>query len=322
MKFETSRRKGWLIGDPHLGRDFRNGTPLHRRGEREAMQLAQFREELATPDVDLVVMVGDLFDKPFVPLNTIHQAVDAVVEAAQARPGVTFYFLAGNHDKSRQLAIKGAWELFSVAVRWLSNVVILDQPACHDGIAFYPWQWDRTALEQVEHNHSHGCKVAIGHWDLISFGGDDSHIAPTDALMAAHGADVQIFSGHYHEEGIFKVGDVNVLCTGSMQPYTHAEDPNGDLYLTLTTEQLAGIDPDELRNKCVRVILNPGEEMPDVDCLQLTSKKADSEAEEVELGEVGIGAFDLHAVLAEEFAGNEVPDQVQGFIKERIGAFN
>jgi len=79
MRFETSRRKGWLIGDPHLGRDFRNGTPLNRRGEREAMQLAQFKEELATPDVHLIVMVGDLFDKPFVPLHMITAAADAVV---------------------------------------------------------------------------------------------------------------------------------------------------------------------------------------------------------------------------------------------------
>lgn len=321
MIFETSRLKGWLIGDPHLGRDFRNGTPLHRRGEREAMQLAQFKEELATPDVSVVVMVGDLFDKPFVPLPVINQAVDAVVEAAQARRDVSFYFLAGNHDKSRQLGIKGAWELFSVAVRWLPNVIVLDAPACHDGIAFYPWQWDRSALEQVEQNHSHGCEAAIGHWDLMSFGGDDSHIAPTDALMEAHGGNVSVFSGHYHEEGIFKVGDISVTCTGSMQPYTHAEDPNGDLYVTLTPDQIAEIDPDELRDKCVRVLLQPGEELPELDCLQLTSKRADAESEEIELGEVGIGAFDLHAVLAEEFNANEVPDQVQGFIKERIGAF-
>lgn len=321
MKFETPRVKGWLIGDPHLGRDFRNGTPLHRRGEREAMQLAQFKEELAT-DADMIVMVGDLFDKPFVPLPIINQAIDAVVEAAQARPDVQFVFLAGNHDKSRQIGLKGAWELFSVAVRWLPNVIVLDEPAIHSGIALYPWQWDKTALQQVEELAAPEDEVqaVIGHWDLMSFGGDDSHICPTAALCAKFKEPLAIYSGHYHEEGLFGVEGVVLQCTGSMQPYTHAEDPNGELYVTLSVDE-ALEHAAELKNKCVRILLEPGQELPDIDCLQLTQKRVDADVEEVELGEVGIGAFNLSETLADEFRENDVPEPVQNFIKERIGAF-
>lgn len=34
------------LGDVHLGRRFTQGVPLHRRGEREALVLAQFAAEL------------------------------------------------------------------------------------------------------------------------------------------------------------------------------------------------------------------------------------------------------------------------------------
>lgn len=310
----------WLIGDPHMGRDFRNGTPLHRRGEREAMQLQQLKDELATPGVNMIVMVGDLFDKPFVPLPVINDAVAAVVEAAQARSDVTFVFMAGNHDKSRQLNVRGAWELFSVAVGWLPNVCCVDQPAAFDNVACFPWEWGVSALAQVEDFlfDSEHIEHAIGHWDLMSFGGDDSHMAPTKAIVEKFGEKVGIYSGHYHEEGVFPVDGVDVHCTGSMQPYTHAEDPRGVLYVTLTVAE--ALARDDLRDKCVRILLEPGEALPDIDCLQLTAKKVDVAQEEIVV-EVGIGNFDIHAVLLDEFRENDVPEVVQSFIKERIGDF-
>jgi hypothetical protein len=88
----------------------------------------------------------------------------------------------------------------------------------------------------------------------------------------------------------------------------------------LTVEE--ALARDDLRDKCVRILLEPGEDMPDLDCLQLTRKPVDGPDEEGVEIEVGIGAFNLHETLADEFRENEVPDQVQDFIKERIGAFN
>lgn len=323
MKFETSRIKGWLIGDPHLGRDFRNGTPLHRRGEREALQLAQFKEELATTGVDMIVMVGDLFDKPFVPLPVINDAISAVVEAAQRSSHIDFYFLAGNHDKSRQVGVRGAWELFSVAVGWLENVYVLDVPATVSGVAFFPWEWVGTAAMQVHYAPmpapaDYPVEAVIGHWDCVDFGHDE-HMVPVAALREKFGPDISFYTGHDHGEGPVEVKGATVNKTGSMQPYTHGEDPEGNLYVTLTPEE--ALARDDLHDKCVRILLQPGEDMPDIDCLQLTQKRADAtEADVVEI-EVGIGAFDLQATLADEFRENEVPENVQGFIKERIGAF-
>lgn len=322
MLVETPTQKLWLIGDPHFGRDFRNGTPLHRRGEREAMQRAQFIEELNTPDVDVVVMVGDLFDKPFVPFPILSQVINDVVDAALALPKRLFVYDAGNHDKSRQLEVQGAWGIFRLAVNWLPNVLIVDGMDAHGDVAFFAWDWGGSALEQVERFFDvepGQIHTVIGHWDMMSFGGDDSYICPVEALQEKFGKEVAIYSGHYHEAGDYRIGGVDVHCTGSMQPYTHAEDPDGELYVTLTVEE--ALARDDLQNKCVRIILEPGEVLPDIDCLQLTKKRADVEAEEIDIGEIGLGNFDIHAVLETEFNDNEVPDDVRTFIKERMGAF-
>jgi hypothetical protein len=318
MRFKTNMHDGWLIGDPHFGRDFRNGTPLHRRGERERMQLEQFRTELTLGET-MCVMVGDLFDKPFVPLSAINAAAWAVKEAAEARPHITFVFMAGNHDKSREIGVRGAWEIFELAVGLIPNVVVLNEPAQMNDVAFFPWQWDVSAAEQVERFVPTGdVHTAIGHWDLRDYGGDTSHLAPVNELLKLN-PNINLKSGHYHEEGLFIVEQISVECTGSMQPYTHGEDPNGTMYLTLSLDET--LARGDLHDKCVRVILQPGETLPDIDCLQLTKLVADREVEEIEIGEIGVGGFNMKAVLAEEFEQNEVPAPVQTFIGERIGDF-
>src|SRR3546814_20896947 len=87
-----------------------------------------------------------------------------------------------------------------------------------------------------------------------SFGGDDSHICPTAALKAKFGDGLTIYSGHYHLPGEYEVDGHTVVCTGSMEPYSHAEDPSGDLYVTLTLAELEARD--DLHDKCVRVLLD------------------------------------------------------------------
>jgi predicted phosphodiesterase len=308
-----------LIGDPHFGKDFRNGTPLHRRGEREKMQRDQFILELNTPNVEMIVMVGDLFDKPFVPLPVLSQVIGDVVDVAQARRGVKFVFMAGNHDKSRQLDVRGAWDIFRLAVGWLPNVVVVDDFASDGDVVFFAWRWDSSAELQVmdlvdDKTFTHINHV-IGHWDMKDFGGDTSHMVPVTALLQGFGPNVSIYSGHYHEEKDYQVEGINIHCTGSMQPYAHGE---GDMYVTLTVEE--ALARDDLENLCVRILLEPGEVMPEIDCLQLTRKAVDGELEEVELEAVGATTFNLAGCLDEELDRAEVPIDVRVFIKEKIGA--
>ena len=52
-----------LLGDPHLGRTFVHGVPLHRRGEREVMMWRNFAQSLSNVTTPLHICLGDLFDR-------------------------------------------------------------------------------------------------------------------------------------------------------------------------------------------------------------------------------------------------------------------
>ena len=313
MKFSLSNGKTVaLIGDPHLGRKFENGVPLHRRGERERKQLANFQEQLVQ-EADIVVMVGDLFDHPHVGFKVVLDAYTAI-DAAATATGNEILLLAGNHDLPRNLEVVGAFEMLEALLEGHPKVTVVRRPWIKDGLALFPWEWNRTALDQVEKLYDNGrVEAAIGHWDLQSFGGDDSHVCPTAALKAKFGNELAIYSGHYHLPGEYEVDGHTVVCTGSMEPYSHAEDPDGSLYVTLTLDELEGRD--DLHDKCVRVLLAEGEELPsDLDCLALTAKRAAKE--DTEVGEITLGDFNWSSILAEKLA--PLTAEVRGFIEERL----
>lgn len=307
----------WLIGDPHFGIEFnKRGTPLARRGDREAMQLAQFKEELNYGS-RYNVMVGDLFDKPLVELKLVHQIYEAYKEAAEARPEVTFILLAGNHDLFRQLVdprtgekLKGSFHALEIMLLHIPNVIVIREPTVIANMVLFPWQWGVSASEQVSEFKTLP-EIAIGHWDLVDFGGDDSHMCPVSSLRDL--GVKEIYSGHIHTAGDYG----GVTCTGSMQPYTHAEDPEGSMYVTLTLEELDLIDHDDLKDMNVRVLLKPGEALPEIDCLSLNAKRVDDSGP-VEVAEVGFGSFDLKATMFRNMEDLKVPENIRSEVWEKI----
>lgn len=310
-----SDQRVWFIGDPHLGRRFENGVPLHRRGEREKRQFERFTNELLYVGVDMNIMVGDLFDHPQVSMQTILDAAEAYLHAADKRPSTDFFAMAGNHDRSRQLGSVGAWEVFKRLVEGRrKNLFVVDYAGQVETIAFFPWEWGKTVTEQFGQADIDWSEIelVVGHWDLESYGGSDDHLAPTKLFPKG----VQLVTGHYHLPGDYVVDGVSVVCTGSLEPYTHAEDPNGEIYVTLTLEQLQECDPAELREKSVRVLLHEGDELPELDCLQLTGKRIIAlEDDETTIAQ-RVGAFDWQAILDQHLA--DVPDYVRSFIDERL----
>lgn len=304
---------GWIIGDPHLGRKFEVGVPAHRKGEREREQLYQFREELAQPG-DMVVMIGDLFDHPYVPHNVVSSAIAAAIYAAKARPRTTFVHMAGNHDVPRKLTATGAFSVFQQACNQrLPNLRVLTQPAVVDGVAFFPWEWDRTALEQVEDLKHEDPQAIVGHWDLASFGGEDLHLAPVAALRDAFG-EVPIYSGHYHASRTYTVQGVDIIGTGSMQPYGHAEDPEGLIYITV---DLADLDVEAVKDKCVRVRLRPGEDLPDgVDCRSIIGQRVAGVAAPESGQQIGLDDFDWTGIVKR--ALEPLDPEVKAFIEDRL----
>lgn len=307
----TDGRKVHLIGDPHLGKKFGQdqGVLFHRLGEREMRQAAHFAAELDV-DADVIVMIGDLFDNPYVSDAVIVAAARAALSAAGRNEDVLYVFIAGNHDKPRNLTLVGAWHAFREMTQGrLDNLIILDRPHAVAGLAFFPWEWDRRADDQVaDIAHVAGIEHAIGHWDLSVFDGKDDHLAPVAALRAAFGEDIGLWSGHYHVAGVYLDGAVN--CIGSMEPYAQGE---GDIYVTLTREE--ALARDDLRDKHVRVLLAPGEDIPDLDCLAITHKRVRGEEEEIEVT-VSPEDFDFPRLVKERIQTRD--PRVREFIEERM----
>jgi len=306
-------RRVHLIGDPHLGKKFgeEQGVLRHRLGERESRQAAHFADELEA-DADVIVMIGDLFDNPYVSDAVIVAAARAMLGAAERNEDVLYVAIAGNHDKPRNLTLVGAWHAFREMTQGrLDNLLILDRPHAVAGIAFFPWEWDRRADHQVlDIAHVIGVEHAVGHWDLSVFDGKDDHLAPVALLAKAFGDEVQAWSGHYHKPGLYEVGERVVNCTGSMEPYAHGE---GDMYVTLTRAE--ALLRDDLHDLHVRVILAPGEDLPELDALAVTHKRLRDDTEE-EQTTVSADDFDFSRIVSERIQHRD--PRVREFIEERM----
>lgn len=307
----------WLIGDSHIGRKFEAGVPGHKRGQREARQLRILRDELSTKDVQFNVSVGDTFDNPHVTYKVVLAVAELYLEAADLNPSVTYLVIAGNHDLSRNLGTVGAFDAFEEIVSGrFKNLIVVRTPQQIGPLALFPWQWGVSALEQAEaFIQKNTIHAMVGHWDLQSYGGDDSHMAPTQFLRDNLSSTAGIFSGHYHTEGEYTVNGHVVHCTGSMEPYSHGEDPEGKIYVTLTLAEAT--DGRDLTEKCVRVILADGQELPDdLDCMALTAIKAKAESEEVP--SLDLSKFEWKTTLDEALA--DLDPEVKAFIEERLSA--
>lgn len=307
-----------LIGDPHIGRKFEAGVPAHKRGQREARQMYLLKAELGTPDVNYNISVGDLFDHPHVSYKVVLEVAEAYLYYAEAMPQTTFLIMAGNHDLPRNLGTVGAFDAFEEIVSGrFNNLLVVRNPYWLNEakLILFPWQWGVTAEDQtpIEGMTVFRGYTAIGHWDLQSYGGDDSHMAPTKTL---HDLGItEIYSGHYHTEGDYTVNGHVVHCTGSMEPYSHGEDPEGKIYVTLSLDEAT--DGRDLTGKCVRVILTDGQELPDdLDCMALTAIKAKVENEEVQA--LDLSKFEWKTTLDEALA--DLDPEVKAFIEERLSA--
>jgi hypothetical protein len=313
-----------ILGDVHLGRKFRNGVPLHRRGEREEAVWAGLEASLeASPSDGLHVQMGDLFDKMVVPYSVVMRAASLYRQAARCNEACTFVVLRGNHDASRDTSQWSALDVFKALVRDQKNILVVDEePAYLWEMGFYPWCAFKTAAEMAADTPK-DIVAAFGHWDVKSFGGSDDNLLPIEQLAEVE----HIFTGHDHKPRVemVPVSDGRrltkfrqVTVVGSMQPYAHGEDADDSpdpMYVTYDLDQLP--DPPALVNKCVRVRLKPGQELPDIDCLQLTPQRIDAEGRVVDT-EVEFAAFDMARLMTETFTEANLPAGVISALTERF----
>jgi len=298
-----------LIGDPHFGKKFVNGVPLERRGEREAEQAASFfnlMNELEGPDgveVKEVIIMGDLFDSFTVDNEVLIRVYELMLQAAFNHEGNVHYsVLMGNHDGSRNLDEISSFEILERMLLHIPNVSFIRKKkevilSDNEKILLCPYDFFIPTAEGFA-NFKGSYVAVLGHWDVITV--ENKHNAiPVEEL--SKGTKL-IITGHDHTRRTIPHGDVTVMVTGSMQPYSHGEDPTGILYVTKTLDEYEA-DPTLYHNKCLRLKLKAGEFPPeDVDALQFTYQYVT--VAEIEETEVKMEEFSFKTLFEETFKAN------------------
>lgn len=304
MIIEHRQKKIKILGDTHLGRAFINNVPLHRRGDREKMVKDQFIHELNPDGCDYHIHMGDLFDKPKVSLETIMHAATGYIVASVQYPATNFFILQGNHDKSRDLEATSAFDIFRQIVGVCENVHVVSGALRHDGMLLCGWDPIIPARDIIIAD----AEIAFGHWD-VDLRSDPFNLIPTEAL-SVRGVS-RAFTGHVHLADQFKRDGVDVTVVGSMVGYAHGE---GEPYITISLEEAR--TRDDLRDKCVRIDLQPGEIFDlQIDCLQLQIRTL--EEQEAEALDVGLGEFSLMSVFDETMAEFDLPTPIAGELRSR-----
>lgn len=311
------------LGDPHLGRVFKTGVPLSLRGHRENLVRLEFERRLKPEGASVHICMGDLFDAPQVPYDTLAFATVAYTDAARANPGTVFYVIQGNHDDSRDLGEVTAWDIFQRLMEPITNVVCVTEPIVGDEFAIFPWDPLQPAVEMVREAayliKTKGTKVAYGHWDT------DLRTAGHNLIPTAELAEAGIeaaYTGHVHLPNEFVRDGVRVVQVGSMQPYAQGEDGGQShiRYVTLTADDELLYTAGALKDCCVRVILKPGEtwEGPIPECLSWSPERvgANPLAEAVP-EDATMEGFDVHAVLKARLDDYDIRQDIRKKIEDK-----
>jgi DNA repair exonuclease SbcCD nuclease subunit len=243
---------------------------------------AQFERDLRCHNGDYHIQVGDLFDTFDVGNEVVLRAARIYRAVAADLRGCKFIVLRGNHDASRSDTRVSSFDIFKELVNGIGNIWVAHLPTVCHHFGLLPWSPFKSAeelakelLEDMARREKSSLSFVVCHCDLKGFG-SDFNVLPVDTLKQI--TDV-IVTGHDHHKQDLKMQGVMVHVTGSMQPYTHGEDPGHKMYWTGTAAEMALLG--DTSNLYLRVVLSPGEEPPAIpNCLGFKTVQGESSEDE------------------------------------------
>ena len=298
------------IGDPHMGRQFSNISPEKQAwfSEQQWGTLKRFFDEQDKP----IVVVGDLFDK-FTVSDAIKQRLLKLLWNTKGEQEI--YILMGNHDSSKNTALVSSFDLVKAVVdSWeLPHLFMLKEPMrmIHDQtILLAPWSATQTLAEYYPTMIQAYPKTVVTHLDRLSYGDHESrNMVPFESLEL-WGART-VINGHEHTPYQGFYGGISYHGTGSMLPYSHAEDPEGNWFRTMTVEQVNQASIEELTDKFIRIT---GEDFTELDqnklmgAVTVTYKKLDSTLQEPEFS---VESRNTAAIIKEVATQLGTPDAIR-----------
>lgn len=319
-----------ILGDVHLDKRFRTGVPLHRIGEREKLVWEDFERSLMECKTPMHVQTGDLFDQFAVSEACVLKAASLYRKAAKENRDTDYIVYRGNHDASRDTDKKSSFDVFyelmtGTGVHVLDTIDFISRGGKLYG--FIPWHPFKSSTELahdllkiLETAPGRKLDAVFGHWDVESFGGDDFNLVPTNVLK--HITDT-IYTGHIHKPTMFVRDGVYVDVVGSMQPYSHSEDNLSAWYDTIKLDELNHVlevvGQDAYQNMNIRVLIQKGDLVPEVDCLSLVTKLVDEITDDEQPDEVVMAEFDMAALFKQSLTEQGVGANVMEAILTKFG---
>lgn len=341
------------IGDTHLGRVFKNDVRLERRGDYEAQQIEELRKLLDTEKPELnkgnfaIFQAGDWFDKPVVNLAVIMKSAEMLNAYAHKQASSTNFVelvvISGNHDDAKNVSDVTAWDVLARtmaesihnmhgSVRFIKDYYVKRFDNGEE-ILFIGWNITTNACKALLAAIEDGYKsitTVVCHLDKISYGNDDN-VIPYE-FFAQQGIKM-VISGHEHKPYYFYDQGMEVIGTGSLLPYSHAEDDGEEIYVTLHSinefEEYA--QEHNIHGKHIRLILDEADqervgELKDVNTLSLKIVKKgvdvavlDMDAVD-EVHQVNIQAYDAKSVWENTVAETALCPVVGKLIWQEIEA--
>lgn len=316
-----------ILGDVHAGRKFLNDVPLHRRGEREEEVFKALEESLYSGNEDLHFQVGDLFDSFDTDKETIDRVASIYERAAKALPSRRYVVYPGNHDRSKDDTKVSAFHLFTRIVAPVTNIWVIEEPSVvfmqsesqYGVIPWHPFKSSKQLAEElVKYCEGRKLKAVFTHCDTGTFGNSDFNLLQTQILSQVTDC---VYNGHVHTPSVFKQHGVTVNNVGSMQPYSHGEDPTSSRYLTVSLDEFSKLSPSDIENKYIRVRLSKGESPPESpNCMGFKIIYESEEQQESESLVVEFEDFNTRSLFVSCLTELKVSDKTQKLILEKFDA--
>lgn len=286
------------IGDPHIGKQFKNNVPKHKLGVRESLVISDFHK-LLDSSANVVVICGDLFDKTNIDNSTLLNCISSLEYYCSLNTKTSYFILAGNHDLSKNKNIKSSFDILTKYFnsRNLPNLTIVSDKIITKksdlfkiNLVFCPYFPIENDIDYSSYLRENYQNIIFGHWELTDFNSFSdaskytSNVIPEELFENNN----LIITGHEHTPKAVKKDNYEVIVTGSLQPYSHAEVLDEEvLYVTHTIEEVSKniqSNPEFYSDKNLRILLHIDDVLPDLknNYLSVSYKYLNKNVQEVE----------------------------------------
>lgn len=203
-----------LIGDPHFKLNNVNET---KKLHDETLKI------IKNDKYDFVVVLGDVLDThEKIHVQPLCRAVNFIIDISKLSK---VYVIIGNHDRINNDDFLTSIHPF-VALKYVKNIVIVDDVITHDNFVFVPYVPPgrfREALSKINFDYNDSKQIIFAHQEFKG--------AKMGAFISEKGDYWQedyptVFSGHIHD---FQIFQHNIVYTGT--PFQHGYHDRDDKYL-------------------------------------------------------------------------------------------